>query len=911
MKKLQKTLLFVLALTLVALALFACQPTDNTDDAKTKYTVTFDLDGGVGDDITSQQVEEGAKLNLDKFVPTKDGYTFEGWTVNDEVVAEITVTADVTVKATWKKAVTMYTVTFDLDGGVGEGITSQQVEENTKLSLAQFVPTKDGYTFEGWTVNDEVVAEITVTANVTVKATWKAIYQVEENSDGTYALVGINVPVSGDTLVLPETYLGKKVTVVKATALANAADVKNLVIGNSYVSVEAGAFAPLAKLESVTVPFYGTSVDCNDFVALFQTGEQATDGYFAVTESNVTYLVPDTFDTLTVTGGTFVPKTAKLHIKNLIVASTQITEVANGTIYYDDYIETVDLSGCTEITAIGDSNFSDCDNLRSVSLAGLSKLKYMGAHSFYFYVPSSNETHAMDKIDLSGLTSLTTVGQMSFWYLDIALLDFSETSIVAFGRQNVFYCDVETIKLPQTLNLDISDADSAALEEKYGMTYLNNSEFLGNCSGIADIVVSNLSLYLATENGALYDIDKTVLYKYAQSNSAESYTAPSSLAVIKPTAFSGATNLKTIDLSACTLQNIGYNAFGGCSAALTVGFDSNGYYSADGSKVTLANGWQGGCKVTYGERYLFFTVTPSGLSDNMTVCDETLTFDVVATYGDDNADVEVTFGGEVVAKGADGYTITLAKGANVVTIVATFGDKRSEAKTYTVTYDDEWTLRTSLNDNGVVWVNGNLTFTVWATDAKGNKKNIKDAISVQIDCGYTVGVFVKPGNGLKIEYSEDNTIATVTLDSDGLMMWDFSITDKHHIKVVATQSDSVSVEKIYEAQYFESAPIMESETPTSVSVAAGEKTEITVKCKLGNNYCKIASAKVEYTTGTKYFTYDGFTVEVAEDGLSCTAKLDVDKFVNWCLEDSFKVKITIVTEEGFEANMVFNVTYEW
>lgn len=52
-------------------------------------------------------------------------------------------------------------------------------------------------------------------------------------------------------------------------------------------------------------------------------------------------------------------------------------------------------------------------------------------------------------------------------------------------------------------------------------------------------------------------------------------------------------------------------------------------------------------------------------------------------------------------------------------------------------------------------------------------------------------------------------------------------------------------------------------------------------------------------------------MEVAEDGLSCTAKLDVDKFVNWCWEDSFKVKITIVTEEGFEANMVFNVTYEW
>ena len=104
---------------------------------------------------------------------------------------------------------------------------------------------------------------------------------------------------------------------------------------------------------------------------------------------------------------------------------------------------------------------------------------------------------------------------------------------------------------------------------------------------------------------------------------------------------------------------------------------------------------------------------------------------------------------------------------------------------------------------------------------------------------------------------------------------------------------------------------MESETPTSVTVPNGEKLEIVAKCKLGKNYSKITSAKIEYTTGTKYFQYDYFTIEVAEDGLSCTAKLDVDKFVNWIYENSFNVKITVTTEEGFEANMVFNVTYEW
>lgn len=63
----------------------------------TKYTVTFDTDGG--STIDSQQVEEG-KFATVPAEPTKDGYTFKGW---DKDIATTAITADTTFKALWER----------------------------------------------------------------------------------------------------------------------------------------------------------------------------------------------------------------------------------------------------------------------------------------------------------------------------------------------------------------------------------------------------------------------------------------------------------------------------------------------------------------------------------------------------------------------------------------------------------------------------------------------------------------------------------------------------------------------------------------------------------------------------------------------------------------------------------------
>ena len=66
------------------------------------YTVTFDTDGGSA--IEAQTVASGAVVTPPT-VPTKEGYTFAGWYLEDAPYNfETPVTADITLVAKWEAA---------------------------------------------------------------------------------------------------------------------------------------------------------------------------------------------------------------------------------------------------------------------------------------------------------------------------------------------------------------------------------------------------------------------------------------------------------------------------------------------------------------------------------------------------------------------------------------------------------------------------------------------------------------------------------------------------------------------------------------------------------------------------------------------------------------------------------------
>ncbi len=116
---------------------------------------------------------------------TREGYTFEGWTVTEggitlENTAETSFAMpaeNVAVKANWKAI--PYTVAVAESGAQQSGAGTYTVGQTVKLSAG----TREGYTFEGWTVTEggitlENAAETSFAmpaGNVSVKADWKAV----------------------------------------------------------------------------------------------------------------------------------------------------------------------------------------------------------------------------------------------------------------------------------------------------------------------------------------------------------------------------------------------------------------------------------------------------------------------------------------------------------------------------------------------------------------------------------------------------------------------------------------------------------------------------------------------------------------------------------------------------------------
>ena len=133
-----------------------------------QYTINFNSLGGTPavDSVTADYLSGVAKPAT---VPTKEGYTFGGWSETEggaAVAFPYTMPLNgTTLYAIWN--INSYTVTWDNDGAT----TDVSYEYNAEILLPT-APTKTGYTFKGWngyTDGMKMPAE-----NVTFTAVWEA-----------------------------------------------------------------------------------------------------------------------------------------------------------------------------------------------------------------------------------------------------------------------------------------------------------------------------------------------------------------------------------------------------------------------------------------------------------------------------------------------------------------------------------------------------------------------------------------------------------------------------------------------------------------------------------------------------------------------------------------------------------------
>ena len=149
------------------------------------YTVTFDKNGGEGT-MDGMTFTYGTAQNLSANAFTRAGYTFAGWARKAgateiefaDGASVINLTAadggKVTLYAVWRA--NTYTVTFDPNYEGGAESDKEVIYDSVYGILP--VPTRVGYTFDGWYLNDELVnaaTQVTTADNHTLTAHWTAI----------------------------------------------------------------------------------------------------------------------------------------------------------------------------------------------------------------------------------------------------------------------------------------------------------------------------------------------------------------------------------------------------------------------------------------------------------------------------------------------------------------------------------------------------------------------------------------------------------------------------------------------------------------------------------------------------------------------------------------------------------------
>ena len=138
--------------------------TDITIHIKPTYTVTAEqatISFGDEAEAIDCYVDDIVELP----VLTKEGYTFNGWTANEEVyTGKYVVTGNATFTASW--TINKYTVSFE-----GCEVTPIEVTYGEQITVES--PVKEGYTFSGWTLNGEAYTLGAMPAeNITLVANW-------------------------------------------------------------------------------------------------------------------------------------------------------------------------------------------------------------------------------------------------------------------------------------------------------------------------------------------------------------------------------------------------------------------------------------------------------------------------------------------------------------------------------------------------------------------------------------------------------------------------------------------------------------------------------------------------------------------------------------------------------------------
>ncbi len=516
------------------------------------YTIRFETNGG--NEIDSIFVSD---FNINSIpTPIKEGYQFEGWYLNEELTEllddDFSPLNEITLYAKWTliPVINTYTITFITNGGTI--IDSLSVEEGSTISEPS-EPVKEGFTFEGWYIDQSLTQIYSFTSLITsdtiLYAKWEEIeiplYTLTFNTNSDYPIE----PIQYQENATLEPFITPEKT------------------GYHFI----GWF--LSELHSS--PANLTTMPNHDVTL------------YAKWEINLYHI---SFHT---NGGTLINELDFEYNSEIILPSEPIKE---GYVFVGWYLEEELINTFSEILMPANDlnlyakwnvlevsiNFATEGGSQIASLSGVpgslvtipeDPIYQDHVFSGWYLIENPNELYIFDVFPNESITLYADWGTEGLYfelntetqsygvsigdatdYQTITIPRFHEGLIVDTILDSGFMDAYElvTLHLPSTIKI----ISTRAFMDSTSLTYFeipSSVESIGsiafrNCHGINEFIVASENLYYESVDGILFSKDHTILIKYPQGKEGNSYTVPNHVLVIGEDAFSGAKNLHNINL---------------------------------------------------------------------------------------------------------------------------------------------------------------------------------------------------------------------------------------------------------------------------------------------------------------------------------------------------------------------------